>query len=457
MNSPALSRRSLLQRSLLATGACAGFGLAERLFPLFAAPDPEPHPLAPRTPHFAPRAKRVIMFFLTGGMSHMDSFDPKPELAKRHGEKFGRGALTASPWAHAPRGKSGIETTDLFPHINGVVDDLCILRSMTGDQNDHFEATLHMHTGSQGSALPGLGAWVSYGLGTENPNLPSHVVFCKDKPYAGSQVWDSNFLPAYHQGVCITPGSDPIPNLKPHTDNPRALQNRELAMLQRLNERHLSTRAHDGELAARMLSFRTAASLETIAPDLLDLGNEPDFILKQYGVERGDNKSFAWQTLVARRMAESGVRFIELIDVGASGNWDAHGNIKSHAKLAQKVDQPIAALIRDLKDRGLLDDTLVMFTTEFGRSPDGTNGGRNHQCRAFTCWLAGGGAKRGVAYGASDDIGLTVADKPVHVHDFHATILHLLGLNHERLTYHHAGRDFRLTDVFGNVVRDVMA
>jgi len=457
MTSPALSRRSLLRRSALATGACAGFGLAERLFPLFAAPDPEPHPLAPRAPHFAPRAKRVIMVFLTGGMSHMDSFDPKPELAKRHGEKFGRGALTASPWAHAKRGQCGIETTELFPHLNGVVDDLCVIRSMKGDQNDHFEATLHMHTGSQGSALPGIGAWVSYGLGTENPNLPSHVVFCKDKPYAGSQVWDSNFLPAYHQGVCITPGDNPIPHLKPHADNPRALQDKELAMLQRLNEQHRAARPNEGELAARMLSFRTAASLETIAPDLLDLRKEPDFMLRQYGVERGDNKSFAWQTLVARRMAESGVRFIELIDTGSSGNWDAHGNIKSHANLAKKVDQPIAALIRDLKDRGMLDDTLVMFTTEFGRTPDGANGGRNHHCRAFTCWLAGGGVKPGLTYGATDDIGLTVADKPVHVHDFHATILHLLGLDHERLTYHHAGRDFRLTDVFGNVVRDVMA
>jgi hypothetical protein len=451
-----LSRRAWLRRSAGMTGACAGYGLAERLFPLFASPNPEPHPLAARAPHFAPRAKRVIMFFLTGGMSHVDSFDPKPELAKRHGEKFGRGTFLASPWAAQPRGRSGIVTTDLFPRLNGVVDDLCVIRSMHGDQNDHFEATLHMHTGSQGSALPGLGAWVSYGLGTENPNLPSHVVFCKDKPYAGAQVWDSNFLPAYHQGVNIVPGDDPIPHLRPHADNPWSLQQAELEMLRRVNERHRAARPHDGELAARMLSFQTAASLERIAPDLLDLRDEPQHTLDLYGLQRGDNRSFAWQTLVARRMAEAGVRFIELIDTGASGNWDAHGNIKSHANLAGKIDRPIAGLVQDLKQRGLLEDTLVIFTTEFGRTPDGTNGGRNHHCRSFTCWMAGGGVKPGHIHGATNDIGNEVAEQPVHVHDFHATILHLLGLNHEHLTFHHAGRDFRLTDVFGNVVKDIL-
>jgi len=452
-----LSRRSWLSRSALATGACAGFGLAERLFPLFASNAAEPHPLAPKAPHFAPRARRVIMFFLTGGMSHVDSFDPKPDLKKRHGEKFGRGALTVSPWAFEPRGRSGIVTTDLFPHINSVVDDLCVIRSMNGDQNDHFEATLHMHTGSQGSALPGIGAWISHGLGTENPNLPPNIVFCKNKPYAGSQVWDSNFLPAFHQGVCIAPGDDPVPNLKPQKDSSPGLQSAELAMLRRLNERHQSLRPHDGELSARMLSFQTAASMERIAPDRLSLRGEPDHILKLYGVQPGDRQSFAWQTLAARRMAEAGVRFIELIDTGSSGNWDAHGNIKSHEALARKVDRPIAALVTDLKQRGMLDDTLVIFSTEFGRSPDGTNGGRNHHCRAFTCWLAGGGVKRGHVHGATDDIGLTVADKRVHVHDFHATILHLLGLDHERLTYHHAGRDFRLTDVHGDAVREMIA
>ena len=455
-----IDRRSLLKRSVALGGTCAGLGLTDRLTSLLASPSAEPHPLKAKPPHFAPRAKRVIMFFLTGGMSHIDSFDPKPTLNRRDGQPYNKSSkniYVGSPWAAQPRGQSGLEITDLFPHVATVADDLCLIRSMHGNHGDHFEATLHMHTGSKGDALPGMGAWVSHGLGTENTNLPSHMVFAGRKPYAGAQVWDSNFLPAYHQGVHLKPGAEPIPHLKPQSDNPANLQSAELAMLRKLNERHHQHRG-DSELAARMLSFETAANLQTLAPELFDIRKETPKTLARYGVSASDQSSFGWQTLVARRMAESGVRFIELIDQGSSGNWDRHSRISGNGPLAAKIDRPIAALIHDLKERGMLDETLVLCTTEFGRTAYGpANRGRGHHAKAFTCWLAGGGVKPGIAYGATDEYGTQIAENPVHVHDFHATILHLLGLDHERLTYSHAGRDFRLTDLYGNVVRDIIS
>ncbi len=440
------------------SGACAGYQLVGQLLPMLASPSPELHPLRARAPHFAPRAKRAIMFFLTGGASHVDSFDPKRELQKRGGQSFRNDKkLLPSPWGIRPRGQSGLEITDLFPKLAETADDLCLIRSMHGDHNDHFAATLHLHTGSNGSAMPSLGAWISYGLGTENTNLPSHMVFAERKPYAGAQVWDSNFLPAYHQGVQITPGDEPIPHLRRPAEDSAELQTAELGLLQRINARHLQSRRADQELAARMLSFDTAVKIETLAPELFDLSRENEKTLELYGIKREDTRSFGWQTLVARRMAEAGVRFIELIDTGSSNNWDAHSNIRSHENHAAKIDRPIAALIADLKERGMLDETLVIFCTEFGRTAYGTDGGRDHHCRAFTCWLAGGGAKPGYIYGATDELGLEVIKDPVHVHDFHATVLHLLGLDHERLTFRHAGRDFRLTDVYGNVVGDILA
>ena len=454
-----LSRRQMLKRAASFGGACAGGSLlSSKLVPLLASPTAEVHPLAAKAPHFAPQAKRVIMFFLTGGCSHIDSFDPKPELNRRQGQVFHQEkALVASPWQGKPRGESGIVMTDLFPNLAEMADDLCLIRSMHGDHGDHFEATLHMHTGSNGSALPGIGAWVSYALGTENTNLPAYIVFAERKPYAGAQIWDSHFLPSYHQGVHITPGDEPIPFLKRQKDNPSHLQKRELAMLHRMNERHFRTRAHDQALAARMLSFQTATSMQDLAPQLFDLSRERDETLRMYGIDREDRQSFGWQTIVARRMAEAGVRFIELIDTGSNQNWDNHSDISKHKKLARKVDQPIAALLQDLKLRGMFEDTLVIGCTEFGRTAYGKETGREHHSKAFTCWLAGGGVKRGHVHGSTDELGLQIASDPVHVHDFHATILHLLGLDHERLTFHHASRDFRLTDVYGDVVRGVLA
>src|SRR5215467_13100661 len=363
----------------------------------------EASPLAPKAPHFPGAARRVIFIYLSGGMSHVDSFDPKQKLGEY--QKDGKTAengrkVMGSPWTAKPRGQSGLEITDLFPNIAECADDLCLIRSMRGDHNDHFQATLGIHTGSVTFKRPSVGSWVTYGLGTENQNLPCYVVLAPEMPYCGSQVWSSDFLPGVYSGTRIVSGPEPV----------------------------------------------------------LDLTKETDETLKLYGLERGATTGFGWQCLVARRMIEQGVRFVELIDVGSSNNWDAHSDIHSHGPLAKKIDKPIAGLLADLKGRGLLKDTLVVFTTEFGRSP-GPEGamGRGHYNRAFSSWLAGGGVKGGVAYGKTDDFGFRAVENECHVHDFHATILHCLGFDHTKLTFRHAGRDYRLTDVAGNVVEAILA
>jgi hypothetical protein len=308
---------------------------------------------------------------------------------------------------------------------------------------------------------PSIGAWVSYGLGTENLNLPSYIVLAPELTYGGRQVWSSDFLPGCHQGTHVTPGPDPMPNLRrrqPATD----LQEMELGLAQAFSRRHLARRPGDPNLTARLRSFETAFGMQAAAPEAFDVSRETDATLQLYGLPRGGNSGFAWQCLVARRLAERGVRFIELIDSGSSlsRNWDAHSNMDSHIGLARNVDQPIAGLIKDLKLRGMLDDTLVVWTTEFGRAPFSLHRetqGRDHHSSVFASWMAGGGVKGGLSHGQSDEHGIGVAEDGVHVHDFHATILHLLGLDHERLTYRHAGRDFRLTDVHGNVVKEIIA
>lgn len=451
-----LTRRDLVKRSMLGALGLGAYGISHSS--AFAGQDD--NPLAPRTPHFPPKAKRVILLFMPGGVSHVDTFDPKPTLNKDHGKSFGKDrALAGSLWNSKPYGKSGIAVSDLFPHLGGCVDEMTFMRSLYGDKGDHFEATLSIHSGAMAGTLPGIGAWVSYGLGTENANLPSHVVFCGKLPYGGSQAWDSNFLPAYHQGTRITPGDQPIANLKP---DPKFAdhQQQELQLLRKINERHLATRADDSTLAARLYSFQAAEGLQRTAPEVFDLSEESDKTLEQYGAKRGDTQSFAWQCLVARRMSERGVRFIELIDQGASGNWDSHSNMKSYNKLAAQVDRPMAALILDLKQRGMLDETLIIGCTEFGRTPSAKTSqmdGRDHYKDAFTCWLAGGGVKGGYTYGATDEYGIGITENPVHIHDFHATIMHLLGFDHTRLTYYYGGRDFRLTGLAGKVIHDVVA
>ena len=417
------------------------------------------NPLAPHSPHFLPKARRVIFLYMSGGVSHVDSFDPKPKLAADHGKKTDQGILKGSYYEFAPYGKSGIQVSELFPNLGECVDDLCVIRSMHGDHGNHFEATLGIHTGSVTFSRPSLGSWISYGLGTVNQNLPSFVVIAPYLPYAGGQVWSADFLPACHQGTRVMPGDEPIPNIKRRLPSLEE-QQMELGLIQSLNRRHQQQRrATDPSLAARIQSFETAFGMQMEAPEAFDLSKESDATHELYGLVRGARFGFAWQCLVARRLAERGVRFIELIDSGASRNWDSHGDMADHRTMARNVDKPIAGLLKDLKSRGMLEDTLVVWTTEFGRTPfvdRAENKGREHHAHVFSSWMAGAGVKLGITYGQSDEYGIRIAENEVHVHDFHATILHLLGLDHEKLTFRHAGRDFRLTDVAGNVVKAIV-
>ncbi len=427
-------------------------------------------PLAPKPTHFRPRARRVIFLYMTGGVSHVNSFDPKPRLFADAGKtvrvdnfqgKLGdfRMYLKTPQFAFQPGGACGTEVSDLFPHVRSVVDDLCVIRSMSSDHTNHYEGTLGMHTGSFTFARPSIGSWVSYGLGTENRNLPSFVAVAPHVPYAGTQTWGSDFLPGCHQGTPIVPGPTPIANVKRRAGSD-ALQQLELGMVAEANRRHLERRETDAALEARIRSFETAYGMQREAPEVFDLSGESDATLALYGLERGRTEGFAWQCLIGRRLAERGVRFIELIDSGSSNNWDAHGNMMEHVPMARNVDRAIAALIVDLKSRGLLEDTLVVWTTEFGRTPYNAapnSAGREHHHQCFSSWLAGGGVKTGIVHGSTDEYGIAVAEDRVHLHDFHATILNLLGLDHTRLTYRHAGRDYRLTDVSGTVVKEILA
>ncbi len=427
-------------------------------------------PLSPKPSHFPAKAKRVIFLYMSGGVSHVDSWDPKPKLVADAGKTIpvnefqGRKGefnmfLKRPQWDFKPYGQCGTEVSSLFPNMAECVDDMCVIRSMKSDHTNHYEATLGIHTGSFTFARPSIGSWLSYGLGTINRNLPSFVVIAPHSPYAGGQVWGSDFLPGAHQGTLVVPGPEPVANIQRRASSSR-LQELELSAMAKMNQRHMASRAHDAALAARMTSFETAFGMQTEMPEVFDLSKEDDETLALYGLQRGSTSGFAWQCIVARRLAERGVRFVELIDVGSSNNWDAHGDMMAHAPLAKNVDQPIAGLLRDLKRRGMLEDTLVVWTTEFGRTPFNAAAGaagREHHHWVFSSWLAGAGVKPGMTYGKSDEYGIDVAEDPVHVHDFHATILHLLGLDHERLTYRHTGRDYRLTDVAGRVVKEILA
>lgn len=457
-----ISRREFLRRSN--AGLAVGAGLYSAL--ALAAELHDGHPLAPKPSHLPARAKQLIVLFLTGGFSHLDTFDPKPKLNANNGRIVpGEGLrdsaqlpLLGSPFKFTACGRSGLMISELFPHLQTVADDLCVIRTLHTDIVEHFQGTLAMHTGSATVPMPSLGAWISYGLGTLNANLPPFVVLAENMPYAGAQVWDSNFLPPHHQGVRIVPGDKPIPDLDANARSV-TLQELEQIMLRDVNESHAAQRPGDLNLRARMNSFSTARGMMREAPQVFDIGNESDATLEMYGFKRSENKSFGWQCLVARRLIASGVRVVELIDTGSSNNWDAHGNTQDHRPKARRVDRAITALIKDLKQRGLLEETLIMCCTEFGRTPwaQEPNGkGRNHWAKAFSCLLAGAGVQGGLAYGETDELGANIVAHPVHVHDYHATVLHLMGIDHEKLTYRYAGRDFRLTDVSGQVVRGIL-
>ena len=466
MLTDSLSRRGMLRSSILGTMLFPGL-LSELMQADAHASD---NPLAPKKPHFKPKAKRVIFLFMTGGVSHVDTFDHKPKLFQDVGREvkldhpeiknrpgYERIFLKRPQWDFKRYGQSGMEASALFPNVASCADDIALIRSMHTDHSNHYNATLGMHTGSFAFARPSLGAWVSYGLGSENRNLPSFVTIAPAQTYAGSQVYASDFLPGAHQGTRIVPGPVPIADIKP--DSKMDDQRKALNTLARMNRRHALSRGGDPQLAARIQSFETAFGMQMAVPDVFDFTKESDATHALYALERGSTSGFAWQCLAARRLVERGVRFVELIDTGSSGNWDSHGDMMDHERLARNVDKPIAGLLKDLKLRGMLEDTLVVWTTEFGRTPFNNTAdarGREHHNWAFSSWLAGGGAKPGVTYGSTDEYGMRVETDGVHVHDFHATILHLMGLDHTRLTYRHSGRDYRLTDVYGDVVRKVI-
>lgn len=424
-------------------------------------------------PHFAARAKRVIFLFMSGGPSHVDLFDPKPKLAELNGkplpfekpklERTKTGNLFASPYTFQKHGQSGTEVSELFPEVAKHVDEMCVIRSMLADNINHNGACLQMNTGEQAFSRPSLGSWLLYGLGSENQNLPGFVVISPAQPAQGAPLWSSSFLPAAYQGTLVSDLQKPISNLT-HPRYTAKQQRDQLDWLRELNEHHAQQRADDSRLNARIASFELAFRMQREAPEAFDVQKESSETQKLYGLNDKNTEIFGKQCLMARRLVERGVRMVQVYHTQTSKRsscqlWDQHGGLKTELPLnCQATDKPIAGLLTDLKARGLLKDTLVIWGGEFGRTPtaEGDNG-REHHPFGFTMWLAGGGIKGGLVHGATDDFGWhTVKDK-VHVHDLHATILYLMGIDHEKMTYRYGGRDYRLTDVFGKVVHPIIA
>jgi hypothetical protein len=455
------------------TSIANGFGMVA-LSRVLAANSSLSNPLEPKAPHFEAKTKHVIFLFLNGGPSQVDTFDPKPALERYHGKPMpgatqvisGGGInlavsnLMKSPFAFRKYGESGLEVSDLFPRVGECVDDICMIRSMYTDVPNHPPGLCMMNTGHNVAGRPSLGSWLTYGLGTENQNLPGFVVLCPGIPIMGPQLWSSSFLPASFQGTWVQNNeSDPeklIPFLRGGLTG-QTVQRRQLDLLGKLNRLQLSKEGPSAALEATIQSMETAYRMQAEAMDTFDVSKEDEKTRRAYG--KGD---FANGCLMARRLVERGVRMVQVY-FGAGQPWDDHSDILHHKALAEQSDQPIAALLRDLKDRGLLQETLVMIGGEFGRTPSiqtsaaGLQNGRDHNSYGFTMLLAGGGVKGGIAYGATDDFGLKAVDKPVHPHDLHATILHLCGFDHTKLTYRYSGRDFRLTDVEGKIIKDVLA
>ncbi len=427
-------------------------------------------PLAEREPHFPARAKRVIMLFMFGGPSHIDTFDPKPTLNRDHGKplpfakpriiSFPRrgGDLIGSPFGFKRHGESGAEVSELFPHVAGVADDLAIVRSMHCTNPRHGGAVLEWHTGSDTFIRPAMGSWLTYGLGSENQNVPGYITICQALAEGGANNFGAAFLPAAYQGTPLGYGNFKARDAQfPFIgDGRRArLQRLELDMLSRVSRRALDRSGPDSELESRIATFELAFRMQTEAPEIQDISSESEATRALYGIDDPVTEDFGRQCLMARRFSESGVRFVQC----NSNGWDHHFNLKDElTKMCARVDRPISGLIKDLKGRGLLDETLVIWGGEFGRTPTAENAdGRDHNPHGFTMWLAGGGVKAGTTLGRTDEYGYYAIEDKVHFHDLHATILHLLGLDHERLTFRHAGRDFRLTDVHGEVVRGLLA
>jgi hypothetical protein len=463
------TRRAMLQRS-----AC-GFGwlALQAMLGRECAQAAVENPLAPKQSHFPARAKRVVFLLMKGGPSHVDTFDPKPMLTRDHGKPYPfkqprvqfaeTGKLLKSPWSFRQYGQSGLPVSELFPNVAQCVDDLCIVRSLHGTNPAHGGALLKLHTGSDTQVRPSMGSWVLYGLGTENDNLPGFITICPTLAHGGVNNWGAAFLPAYCQGTPI--GNASIPADKAFVRHIRnelingATQRRQLDFLAKVNREHLALSGPDSALEGRINSFELAYRMQSMMPEAQDVTRESDATKKLYGMDNTVTENFGRQCLMARRFLERGVRFVQVTHSDGEVQWDQHSNLfKGHTKNAAEVDMPIAGFLQDLKSRGLLDDTLVLWSGEFGRTPtaQGTDG-RDHNPHGFTIWMAGGGVKPGIAYGATDDYGYFAQEDKVHIHDLHATLLYLLGINHEKLTYRYAGRDFRLTDVEGHVVKDIIA
>lgn len=430
-------------------------------------------PLAAKLPHVFPRAKRIVFLFMKGGPSHVDTFDPKPMLDRDHGKPppfdlpkvtfAAQGNLLKSPWKFHQRGESGLPVSELFPHVAKHIDDLCILRSVHGTNPAHGGALLKIHTGTDQFVRPSLGSWVTYGLGTENENLPAFVTICPTLAHGGVNNWGAAFLPSYCQGTPIGNASLAARAAKvKHIRNTRIdskQQRQQLDLLEAMNREHLKSTGGLRELEGRLNSFELAFRMQTEMPEVQDVSRETASTKTLYGIDDPGTQDFGLQCLMARRFLERGVRFVQVTHSDSEVQWDQHGNLyQGHTKNAAEVDKPIAGFLTDLKKRGMLEDTLVLWGGEFGRTPtaQGTDG-RDHNPHGFTMWMAGGGVKGGYAYGATDEYGYYAVENKMHVHDLHATILHLLGLDHERLTHRYAGRDFRLTDVSGKVAKDILA
>ncbi len=435
-----------------------------------ASETPNSDPLAPKAPHFAPKAKHVIFLFLNGGPSQVDTFDPKPMLTKFNGQPMPTGNLKTerktgnllkSPFEFRKYGESGTEFSEIFPKLGACADDLCVIRSMYTDRPNHEPSLMMLNCGDKMPGRPSMGSWVTYGLGTENRNLPGFVVLCPGVPVIGHQLWSSSFLPAVYQGTYIPSNERKTEQLVPfihNSDMSLADQRKQLDLLGRLNKLHSERQAGDAQLEATIQSAEIAYRMQTEAPEVFDISKEPEAVRARYG--DGD---FGRGCLMARRLVERGVRMVQVY-YGDGQPWDNHDDIQLHRKHAAASDGPIAALLQDLKATGLLKDTLVMIGGEFGRTPvvevSGlvkVQNGRDHNSHGFSMVLAGGGVKGGMVHGSTDDFGFKAVEKPVHPHDLHATALHLLGFDHTKLTYRYSGRDFRLTDVAGEVVRDILA
>ena len=467
-NSAEQSRASYSRRDMLRQ---CGAGFGSLALASLLADEARAESLAARAAQYAPKAKQVIFLFMHGGPSQVDTFDYKPLLERDHGKPLPfdkprvvsapTGNLLKSPWKFRQYGQSGAWVSELFPHVAGCVDELCLINSMHCSNSRHGGALLELHTGSDTFVRPSFGSWVTYGLGTENQDLPGFITMCPTLSHGGVNAFNSAFLPADYQGTPLGNASIPadqakIPFIENFDKTPRNRQRMELDLLQEMNRDNLARNGRDDVLEARINSFELAFRLQAEAPLLQDLSTETAEMQQAYGLDDPTTKNFGQQCLMARRFIEQGVRFVQCTH---SYKWDQHANLKAeHASNSREVDQPIAALLKDLKSRGLLDSTLVLWGGEFGRTPVAQgDDGRDHNPQGYTMWLAGGGIKGGLVYGKTDDYGYYAVENKVHIHDLHATMLHLLGLDHTKLTYRYAGRDFRLTDVHGEVVHDILA